>query len=143
MPNIQGRCRPLPAKDGASSCPFCTPPADRILFEGSRVFALWDGYPVSPGHALIIPRRHVPSLFEATPEEQEELMAALTIVRARVLQAHPDTAGFNIGINDGRAAGQTIDHLHIHLIPRYAGDHPDPTGGVRHVIPEKANYLRA
>ena len=126
-----------------SSCPFCDPPADRVFFGGECVFALWDGYPVSPGHALIIPRRHVPSLFEATPEEQEELMEALPIVRARILQAHPDIAGFNIGINDGRAAGQTVDHLHIHLIPRYAGDHPDPTGGVRHVIPEKANYLRA
>ena len=125
-----------------SSCPFCTPPADRILFEGARVFALWDGFPVSPGHALIIPRRHVPSLFEATPQEQKELMAALTAVRARVLDAHPDIAGFNIGINDGRAAGQTVDHLHIHLIPRYVGDHPDPTGGVRHVMPEKANYLQ-
>ena len=125
-----------------SSCPFCTPPADRILFEGSRVFALWDGFPVTQGPALIIPRRHVPALFEATPEEQAGLMEALSIVRSRVLDAHPDIAGFNIGINDGRAAGQTVDHLHIHLIPRYVGDHPDPTGGVRHVIPEKANYLR-
>lgn len=126
-----------------SSCPFCDPPADRVFFQGECVFALWDGYPVSPGHALIIPRRHVSSLFEATPEELANLMEALPIVRAHVLEAHPDIAGFNIGINDGRAAGQTVDHLHIHLIPRYAGDQPDPTGGVRHVIPEKANYLRA
>ena len=126
-----------------SSCPFCDPPADRVVFEEKRVYGLWDGYPVTPGHALIIPRRHVSSLFEATPEEQANLMAALPIVRARVLEVHPDIAGFNIGINDGRAAGQTVDHLHIHLIPRYVGDHPDPTGGVRQVIPEKANYLRA
>ena len=70
-------------------------------------------------------------------------MAALPIVRTRGLEVHPDIAGFNIGINDGRAAGQTVDHLHIHLITRYVGDHSDPTGGVRQLIPEKANYLRA
>ncbi|MBJ67153.1 MAG: HIT family protein [Gemmatimonadetes bacterium] len=126
-----------------SPCPFCDPPADRVFFQEDCVFALWDGYSVTPGHALIIPRRHVSSLFEATPEEQADLMAALPIVRTRVLEVHPDIAGFNIGINDGRAAGQTVDHLHIHLITRYVGDHSDPTGGVRQLIPEKANYLRA
>ncbi len=64
-------------------------------------------------------------------------------MRSKVLQAHSCIAGFNVGINDGRAAGQTVEHLHIHLIPRYAGEHPEPTGGVRHVIPGKASYLRA
>ena len=143
MLNTKGRCRPLPAKDGAFSCPFCDPPADRVLFQGECVFGLWDSYPVAPGYALVIPRRHVSSLFEATSEEQAELLEVLTAVRSKVLEAHSDIAGFNVGVNDGRAAGQTVDHLHIHLIPRYAGDHPDPTGGVRHVIPGKANYLRA
>ena len=92
-----------------SSCPFCDPPAGRVVFEGKRVYGLWDGYPVTPGHALIIPRRHVSSLFESTPEEQADLMAALPIVRTRGLEVHPDIAGFNIGINDGRATGQTVD----------------------------------
>ncbi len=123
-------------------CPFCSPPVERLLFEGERVFGLWDGFPVTQGHALVIPRRHVSSLFDTTPQEQSELMAALSAVRMRVLEVHPEIGGFNIGINDGRVAGQTVEHLHIHLIPRYKGDCPDPVGGVRHVIPEKANYLQ-
>lgn len=124
------------------TCPFCSPPIDRLLYEGECVYGLWDGYPVAQGHALLIPHRHVSSWFDATPQEQQELMQALSLVRAQVLERYSDVLGFNIGINDGRAAGQTVDHLHVHLIPRYAGDHPDPTGGVRHVIPDKANYLQ-
>ncbi len=108
---------------------------------GEYVYGMWDAHPVTQGHALLIPRRHVSSWFDATPEEQQELMQALFGLRARILEQYP-AVGFNIGINDGSAAGQTVDHLHVHLIPRYAGDHPDPTGGVRHVIPGKANYLQ-
>lgn len=98
-----------------------------------------DGYPVSPGHTLIIPKRHVGSFFEITIEERDSLLFLLHEARQRVMdQRHPD--GLNIGINDGAAAGQTVPHLHIHLIPRFIGDLPDPRGGVRWVIPEKACY---
>lgn len=98
-----------------------------------------DGYPVSPGHTLILPRRHIGSFFEIDPVEREALLILLDEAKRRLeKEFHPD--GFNIGINDGAAAGQTVPHLHIHLIPRYAGDQPDPRGGVRWVIPEKAKY---
>lgn len=85
------------------------------------------------------PRRHIPTWFDATPEEQQELTAAIEIARAAILARHqPD--GFNIGMNLGPAAGQTVGHLHLHVIPRYAGDVPDPRGGVRWVVPQRADY---
>jgi superfamily II DNA or RNA helicase/diadenosine tetraphosphate (Ap4A) HIT family hydrolase len=104
------------------------------------VLGLWDAFPVSEGHALLVTKRHVPTWFEATREEQAELLSALAIAREAVLTRHrPD--GFNIGVNIGEAAGQTVPHLHVHLIPRRRGDVVDPGGGVRHVIPARANYL--
>ncbi len=99
--------------------------------------AIYDGFPVSPGHTLIIPKRHVASFFEATKEEQGAMLDLLAEMRQR-LQTERNPDGFNIGINDGAAAGQTVMHLHIHLIPRYAGDQPDPRGGVRWIFPDKA-----
>ncbi len=123
-----------------TACPFCDPPDDRLFHRGRLVFGLWDHFPVSPGHALIIPRRHVASWFEATDEERMELMAAVTDARSAIERAHrPD--GYNLGVNIGHAAGQTIFHLHIHVIPRYHGDVAAPRGGVRHVIPTKADYI--
>ena len=120
-------------------CPFCTPDPDRAFLETERVIGLWDRYPVTAGHALIVPRRHVGDWFDATIEERHALMDALEPARAEILKNHqPD--GFNIGINIGRTAGQTVFHLHVHLIPRYAGDHADPSGGIRAVIPERARY---
>lgn len=120
-------------------CPFCHASPARIFYEGSLILGLWDSYPVSPGHALLIPRRHIPTWFDATPEEQQELTAAIEIARAAILARHqPD--GFNIGMNLGPAAGQTVGHLHLHVIPRYAGDVPDPRGGVRWVVPQRADY---
>jgi len=122
-------------------CPFCEMSTDRSIYTGKLVFAIWDRYPVSAGHALIIPRRHCETWFDATAEEQTELLAAVDVVRQIILRQHkPD--GVNIGINVGEAAGQTVPHLHMHVIPRYKGDVEDPTGGVRSVIPDKANYLR-
>jgi len=98
-----------------------------------------DAYPISPGHTLIIPKRHVGSLFEISAGERTCLLALLDKAKAVVEQEfNPD--GFNIGINDGPAAGQTVPHLHIHLIPRYNGDSTDPRGGVRWIIPSKADY---
>ena len=98
-----------------------------------------DAFPVSPGHALLIPHRHVPSFFDLTDDERTDLMDLLGRARAKI-QAELSPHGFNIGINDGPAAGQTVMHLHVHLIPRFNGDRPDPRGGVRWVFPEKADY---
>jgi diadenosine tetraphosphate (Ap4A) HIT family hydrolase len=98
-----------------------------------------DGFPVSSGHALIIPKRHIASLFNAARKEREALFDLLEHVKTELLENYnPD--GFNIGINDGTAAGQTVMHLHIHLIPRYTGDQTDPRGGVRWIFPDKAAY---
>ncbi len=122
-----------------SPCPFCCLAEDRIWLETPTTFAFLDGFPVSEGHALVIPRRHVASLFDLPADEQASLWAEVARVRALLLaKHHPD--GFNIGVNDGTAAGQTVPHAHIHVIPRYTGDLPDPRGGVRWVIPAKAKY---
>ena len=122
-----------------TSCPFCQPDPDRVFLDGKTIWGLWDKYPVSDGHALLVPKRHFSSWFEATTEEQAELTSALKIVREEVLRNfRPD--GFNIGINDGLTAGQTVEHLHLHLIPRYSGDVEDPRGGIRSVLPTKSNY---
>lgn len=131
-------------------CPFCTPEPSRHLLANTHAIAIADGFPISPGHTLIIPKRHIASFFEATREEQTAIFDLLAEVRERLLDppwppfakggitSAPD--GFNIGINDGAAAGQTVMHLHIHLIPRYAGDQTDPRGGVRWIFPDKAAY---
>ena len=125
----------------SNSCLFCQPDHTRIAFETDRFIGLWDGFPVSPGHLLVIPRRHIPTWFDATAEEQVALLQGIEMARQEILCRHqPD--GFNIGINIGAAAGQTVFHLHIHVIPRYSGDLPDPRGGVRNVIPSKGNYFR-
>ena len=120
------------------ACIFCTA-ALTIIAENEFAIAVADGFPVSPGHTLIIPKRHIASLFEATEEERTALFDLLYAMRSR-LQAELKPNGFNIGINDGAAAGQTVMHLHIHLIPRYAGDVPDPRGGVRWIFPDRAAY---
>ena len=122
-----------------TTCPFCSLPTDRIL--GTNAHALWirDDFPVSPGHSLVIPKRHMGSFFEATADERSALLTLLDEAKiAATAEFCPD--GFNIGINDGMAAGQTVPHLHIQLIPRYRDDVPDCRGGVRWVIPEKADY---
>ena len=123
----------------SSACPFCLPPTDRIVLDNEFGLVLRDGFPVSPGHTLIIPRRHVASFFEVTDAERADLMSLLAAARDD-LDREFRPAGYNIGINDGAAAGQTVPHLHIHLIPRYAGDRDDPRGGVRWVLPDKAAY---
>ena len=121
------------------ACPFCALNETRYVLEDRNAVGVRDGFPVSPGHTLIIPRRHIGSFFEATPDERASLLQLLDRAQqALASEFRPD--GWNIGINDGSAAGQTVPHLHIHLIPRYAGDSVDPRGGVRWVIPDKANY---
>lgn len=122
------------------TCPFCNPPPEEIVLANDLCYAHYDKYPVNPGHLLLIPFRHVAGFFEATDEEQAALLA-LGREAKRLLDDrfhHPD--GYNIGVNVGTAAGQTVMHLHVHLIPRYAGDVQDPRGGVRGVIPERRGY---
>ncbi len=98
-----------------------------------------DAYPVAPGHTLIIPARHVDSFFALGPDERMELLGLLDRAREQLdAEFRPDA--YNIGINDGTAAGQTIPHVHIHLIPRYRGDCADPRGGIRWIVPAKADY---
>ena len=120
-------------------CPFCDLPEQRVLHANGLGMVIRDAYPVSPGHTLIIPRRHVRSFFELSADARRGLLTLLDEAKTQLdAEFHP--AGYNIGINDGAAAGQTVGHLHIHLIPRYPGDRADPRGGVRWVIPDKADY---
>ena len=122
-----------------NNCPFCKVESEREIIASSLLsVAFYDGFPVSPGHALIIPKRHVSSFFDLSKEERQDLLNLADSVK-RILEEryHPD--GYNIGINVGEAAGQSIFHVHMHLIPRYQGDVPRPRGGVRGVIPTKQN----
>jgi diadenosine tetraphosphate (Ap4A) HIT family hydrolase len=125
--------------DTGAPCPFCEPSDDRLFAQNALALALWDGFPVTSGHALIISRRHIASWFDTSESERSALFALVDAAKSIIDPIHrPD--GYNIGINIGAAAGQTVFHVHIHLIPRFVGDVEDPRGGVRHVIPSKANY---
>ena len=122
-----------------AGCPFCNLPPERVFLAEGLVVGLWDAFPVSPGHALLIPRRHTTDWFSATPDERAALTLAIEQAKQIIERDHrPD--GYNIGFNVGVAAGQTIWHLHVHLIPRYAGDVTHPRGGIRQVIPGRGDY---
>jgi len=121
------------------NCPFCDIAESRIVAADDLVLAIRDKYPVSPGHTLIMPRRHVEDYFDLTAEEHAA-MHTMLLESKKALEEELGPQGFNVGVNVGRAAGQTIDHVHLHLIPRFEGDMPDPSGGVRGVIPEKQKY---
>ena len=128
--------------ESAAPSPFVEVPEAEWVCANDLCFAIFDSYPVSPGHVLVITRRVVPTFFECTAAEQQELMALVGEVKALLderLDPKPD--GYNVGFNAGAAAGQTVPHVHVHVIPRYTGDMGDPRGGVRHVIPGKGNYL--
>jgi len=122
-----------------AECIFCEPPKQNILFEQELWVCMFDNYPVSKGHLLIIPKRHVRTYFDLTEEEKTSLHLMLDKAKAMLDEEyHPN--GYNIGANCGEASGQTIPHCHIHVIPRYNGDVEDPRGGVRGVIPNKQKY---
>jgi diadenosine tetraphosphate (Ap4A) HIT family hydrolase len=121
-----------------SSCPFCVIGGSVFLLH-ELAHARWDLNPVTPAHALLIPNRHVANYFETTDEERTALWELLDEAKALVDNSHAP-AGYNIGINVGNAAGQTIPHAHVHLIPRYQGDVENPRGGVRGVIPANQSY---
>jgi diadenosine tetraphosphate (Ap4A) HIT family hydrolase len=123
----------------ATDCPFCAVERSQILIEHPLAYAKRDGFPISAGHTLIIPRRHTVSFFDTTDEERVAMLELLNEAKLLLDREHrPD--GYNIGINDGQAAGQTVMHLHIHLVPRYRGDKADPRGGIRALFPEKTAY---
>jgi superfamily II DNA or RNA helicase/diadenosine tetraphosphate (Ap4A) HIT family hydrolase len=122
--------------------PFLAVQASDWLCSNDLAFAIFDRFPVSPGHVLVTTRRIVETWFEATDAEQTSMMALVKESKLLLdLSLNPRPDGYNVGFNAGGAAGQTVPHVHIHVIPRYLGDMPDPRGGVRHVIPEKGNYL--
>ncbi len=127
-------------RDPNDPCLFCKDPRG-VSLQNEFAYSARDSYPTSPGHTLVIPRRHVASFFELTPEEVNACMSLVQQEKVLIdAELKPD--GYNVGVNIGPAAGQSIFHVHIHLIPRYQGDVENPQGGVRHVIPHKAHYTR-
>jgi diadenosine tetraphosphate (Ap4A) HIT family hydrolase len=122
------------------NCLFCEKiDDDKIIYQDSSWFAVYDNYPVSKGHVLLIPKRHVKTYFELNYVELASVGVNIGIIK-RILDKKFNPTGYNIGINCGESAGQTIPHCHIHIIPRYDGDVEDPRGGVRGCIPEKMKY---
>ena len=120
-------------------CIFCGDP-EKVI-ENELAFAHYDSYPVNPGHCLIIPRRHVAEYFDATDEEKAAIWSLVDEMKLIIdRDFKPD--GYNVGVNIGKAGGQSVPHIHIHMIPRYEGDMEDPRGGVRGVIPHKQKYAR-
>ena len=120
-------------------CNFCRLRPDRILGENEHMVWILDRNPVSPGHSLVVSKRHLESFFETTAAEREAFLSLLDRAREHVSRTHAPS-GYNIGINEGSAAGQSVLHFHVHLIPRFAGDSKDPRGGVRWVRPDSADY---
>ncbi|WP_457626588.1 HIT family protein [Persephonella sp.] len=121
------------------NCPFCNPSEKDILLKNELCYARFDKYPVNKGHLLIIPFRHFDNYFDASKEEKLAIIELIDKAKEFLdKEFKPD--GYNIGLNVGKTAGQTIMHVHIHIIPRYKGDIEDPTGGVRGVIPERRIY---
>jgi diadenosine tetraphosphate (Ap4A) HIT family hydrolase len=126
------------------ACPFCLDRLkNRLVAEHGTMWAIEDGYPVTEGHLLIIPKRHSPDWLALTEQETRDADALVRILCRRLALANSRITGFNIGMNCGASAGQTVFHAHIHLIPRRDGDTPNPQGGVRGVIPAKMNYPAA
>jgi ATP adenylyltransferase len=123
-----------------TGCPFCNVDSAIIVADNRLCFALIDKFPVTEGHTLIIPKRHVAAYFELYQPELNAVQSLLREMRQRLSKADGNVTGFNVGVNEGAVAGQTIFHCHIHLIPRREGDVANPRGGVRGVIPAKQNY---
>lgn len=127
--------------DRADPCPFCPPDiGPKVLERCGTVVAIVDKHPVTKGHMLILPLRHTPDFFSMTPEEKKDADRLIQVLRDRIEASDQTVTGFNIGMNCGTSAGQTIMHAHIHLIPRRDGDVPQPEGGVRGAIPDRQAY---
>ncbi len=123
--------------EGPGDCELCR--LDQVLFEEPEAYVRYDNNSLSPGHVLVVPRRHVASFFDMTSAEKMRVVELLDRAKTRIeAEHHPD--GYNIGVNVGRAGGQSRMHVHVHLIPRYTGDVPDPRGGIRCVLAGKAHH---
>ena len=120
-----------------NGCPFCS--EDDSIIKSELAYARFDKFPVNPGHVLVIPRRHVSSFFETSQAERQEMLNFVDEMKL-ILDRRYAPDGYNIGVNIGETSGQTVMHVHVHLIPRYKGDIPNPRGGVRGVIPSKQSY---
>ena len=129
-------------KNPNNPCLFCKTKNDDIIEENEFAYATFDSYPVSNQHCLIIPKRHVKEYFELNEEEVIGCNQLIQKVKIKVENNDKTIKGFNIGINSGKEAGQSIMHCHIHLIPRREGDVENPQGGIRRVIPSKQHYIR-
>ena len=125
--------------DKLTPCTYCSLAQARIVEESALSIAFKDAFPVSPGHTLIVPRRHTASFFDLTLQEREDMLSLIARIKHK-LQDEFNPQGFNVGVNEGFAAGQTVTHTSMHLIPRFKGDVPDPRGGVRWLFPEKAVF---
>jgi diadenosine tetraphosphate (Ap4A) HIT family hydrolase len=126
--------------DEIHTCLFCNIEPNLFVLENELAFAMSDGFPVTNLHSLIIPKRHVSSYFDLTSEELLACNELIKELKMKISESDPTVTAFNVGINIGKDAGQTIFHCHIHLIPRRKGDVPNPKGGVRHIIPGKGFY---
>jgi diadenosine tetraphosphate (Ap4A) HIT family hydrolase len=124
------------------SCPFCEVEPSRIIAASKYAIAFADGFPLTEGHTLVVPRQHVDSIYALPSEEYADLWAFVVEVR-HLLAKELEVNAFNVGVNDGIAAGQIIEHAHFHVIPRRKGDVDDPRGGIRYIIPDKARYWSA
>jgi diadenosine tetraphosphate (Ap4A) HIT family hydrolase len=120
-------------------CPFCGDPD--VIIENELAFADYDSYPANPGHCLIITRRHVSEYFQATAEEKAAIWELVDEMKT-IIDRDYNPDGYNVGVNIGEAGGQSVPHLHIHMIPRYSGDVENPRGGVRGVIPHRQKYVK-
>jgi len=129
-------------KDPNNPCLFCTTKEEDIIEENKFAYATFDSYPVSSKHCLIVPKRHIKDYFELNENEVTGCDQLIKIIKNQIEKGDKTVKGFNIGINSGKVAGQSIMHCHIHLIPRREGDVENPQGGVRGVIPSKQHYTR-
>jgi diadenosine tetraphosphate (Ap4A) HIT family hydrolase len=136
--SVEGFCF-LPYNWNMIPCVFCEINIEKVVSSSPMTLTIRDEFPISKGHTLVISKRHIAAFFDASDEEVLELMNAVKTAKEQ-LDIEFSPSGYNIGINSGECAGQTVQHLHIHLIPRYENDVIDPRGGVRWIIPEKANY---
>jgi len=121
-------------------CPFCGVPKERVICENELAYAIRDAFPVTPLHTLVIPKRHLSDVFDLSRPEMNAYNELLRLAKKQIQEAAPEVCAFNVGINNGEAAGQTVEHCHVHLIPRRQGDVENPKGGIRNLIPGKGPY---
>ena len=129
-------------KDPNNPCIFCNEKKNNIVDVNDHAYASYDPYPVSEKHCLIVPKRHVKDYFDLSEKEILACNQLIKSMKIKIEEKDKSVKGFNIGTNSGKAAGQSIMHCHVHLIPRREGDVKNPQGGVRSVIPLKQYYVR-